>query len=146
MTTIAFKDGYISADSNTTVGNIFGGTTKKIKIIGDIIIACAGSSRQATQFYEWVEDGMIKKDRVKLDSMRALVYRQGKIWVMERDCILFRTKAPFFAIGSGSELASGAMQFGATAEEAVKVACKLDNCSGGKVYTINCKTKEKSNE
>lgn len=39
----------------------------------------------------------------------------------------------FYAIGSGSNFAMGAMQFGATPYEAVKAACKLDNFTGYKV-------------
>ena len=43
----------------------------------------------------------------------------------------------FFAIGSGSSLALGAMSFGASAEEAVRVAIKHNVFCGGEVYSVS---------
>jgi len=46
----------------------------------------------------------------------------------------------FFASGSGQDLARGAMAYGATAKQAVEIACKYDLFSGGKIGTITFKT------
>jgi len=45
----------------------------------------------------------------------------------------------FEAIGTGDELAIGAMEFGATAIEAVRVAIKRDINSGGRVAVLRAK-------
>ncbi len=44
--------------------------------------------------------------------------------------------APFYAIGSGYELAMGAMAMGASAEEAVRVAIQYDIHSGGEITVL----------
>jgi ATP-dependent HslUV protease subunit HslV len=44
---------------------------------------------------------------------------------------------PPFAIGAGAEFAMGAMHAGATAEEAVGIACRLSTTSGGGIDTID---------
>jgi len=45
-------------------------------------------------------------------------------------------RAPFYALGSGYQVAMGAMEFGATAEEAVRAAIKWDTGSGGDVTVL----------
>lgn len=45
-------------------------------------------------------------------------------------------RAPFYADGSGWEIALGAMAAGATAEEAVHIASRYDTKTGGSVTTL----------
>lgn len=47
----------------------------------------------------------------------------------------YEVQAPY-AIGSGADIALGALDQGATAEEAVKIACKRNVLSGGAVTTV----------
>ena len=47
----------------------------------------------------------------------------------------------YVAIGSGGELATGAMAMGATPYEAVEIACKLNKDCGGEIKNINIKSK-----
>lgn len=56
-----------------------------------------------------------------------------KIFTFNHPLRLMPVNSGFYAIGSGSNYAMGAMAFGATPYEAVKAACKLDNFSGYKV-------------
>lgn len=73
-------------------------------------------------------------------------YRSAEFLVLTYDQKLFTFADPrkwvpvgdrFYAIGSGSHFAMGAMGFGATPEEAVRVATKLDRGSGFGVSKID---------
>ena len=46
------------------------------------------------------------------------------------------TRLRFYAIGSGCEFATGAMEMGATAEEAVQVAIKHSTSCGGPINVL----------
>lgn len=48
----------------------------------------------------------------------------------------WRVDRPYYALGSGSAVALGAMQCGATAEQAVEAAIALDIYSGGPVRVL----------
>jgi hypothetical protein len=49
--------------------------------------------------------------------------------------------AEFFAIGSGEQYAQGALEMGATAVEAVRVACKCDNFTDFPIHEISHRRK-----
>jgi hypothetical protein len=59
--------------------------------------------------------------------------RQVTFWESETVEVLM---APFFANGSGNLLALGAMEAGATAEEAVRAAMVWDNSTGGAITVL----------
>jgi hypothetical protein len=58
---------------------------------------------------------------------KAFTY-EGATWVREAE--------PYVAIGSGAAYALAAMDFGASAVEAVKGACKRHTRSGGRVFVV----------
>ena len=43
---------------------------------------------------------------------------------------------PFWADGSGGDIAKGAMAAGATAREAVEIACRFETGWGGRIQTL----------
>lgn len=47
-----------------------------------------------------------------------------------------RYKAPFYVAGSGSNWAIAALEAGASAREAVRIACKFDENSGGQIRVL----------
>lgn len=47
-----------------------------------------------------------------------------------------RFNAPFYSIGSGRKYALGAMEAGATVEDAIRIACKLDTLSDLPLETL----------
>ena len=65
------------------------------------------------------------------------VYTTGDV-VMYFDSVYpNKVVADFYAIGSGNELALGAMAAGADARRAVEIAIMLDTSSGGEIHTMN---------
>ena len=160
MTTIAYKDGILAAD---TQGD-WGGTrmrTGKIYRLPKFALAGAGIQERVLDLCDdlrgWVDwsqfnihkladfrwarfkgDGAPDHDR---DPAILAVNEYGTVYKLCRD--RFRevrlTAGPFIALGSGADYALGAMAAGATATEAVQVAISLDVYSGGEIETLNVK-------
>ena len=62
-----------------------------------------------------------------------MVELDGRAFIMGGDMTVFPIN-DFFAVGSGSEFALGAMEFGASAREAVAIAAKYDIFTGGVIH------------
>jgi len=56
---------------------------------------------------------------------------------------LYKVESTFTAVGSGAELALGAMEFGATSRQAVLIACRRDINSRPPVHTLSLPKKGK---
>lgn len=143
MTTIAFKDGILAADSLITEGNERVGFITKIgRLECGVLYGAAGRLSTAQKFMAWVETGM---DGDPPDFTDKDGDQNGKGFVIiDSEIIEFGAhgavdKIPLvtsYSIGSGAAYARGAMEAGLSAEEAVKVACEIDVFSGGPVQTL----------
>lgn len=145
MTVVVVKDGVIATDSRVTVESEAGGIRmfhceKLYKIPGVAAIAVAGESFSALRFVEWFRTRAAKGGKKKRDTdlimgeadFSALVlHKTGKLeefdkWLIPEEILLGEGKNQFYAIGCGAKAALGALHMGANAEEAVRVACKID--------------------
>jgi len=155
MTTIAYKNGIIAADTGVFVGNTFIGELNKIFKVeftyGVILGGVAGDCDKSVKFIEWshhLEDEFIQdtlspissklRDCEKLNQYGKndepfeafIVVRhtagKEKIFTYEAPGIAVEIITPFYANGSGRNLALGAMEVGASAKEAVMVASRYD--------------------
>lgn len=138
MTTVAYRNGVMAADSQAT--SSFKQKCQKIHKIGDSYFGICGRVSSAYLFLEWIRQD--RRDWVESernppsplsddDDFSALeLCEEG---AFEWDGKLTRTPVliEFFAIGSGADFAMGAMAMGADAVEAVKVARTLDPNTGG---------------
>lgn len=133
MTTYAYKNGVLVADTAVTMGGQYLGTTLKIVKKGPFLAAASGSASLARNFIDWVARGM-KGD---VPDMLVTASKEdwtawGQIFCPDGLVVSFEPngvntyRSPFTADGSGGMIAMGAMAHGATAEEAVRIACKLD--------------------
>ncbi len=143
MTTIAYRDGVLAADTRATSGDVIvGSSALKIAKRGRVMAAASGTSAYARRFMDWFRSGM-KGDPppsidpndhdtfcwgllVTGDDRRVLLQQPG--WIVER--------GPYFAMGSGRDFALGAMAHGASAEEAVRAAIAHDVYSGGDITVL----------
>lgn len=142
MTTIAYRDGVLAADTQITADNsIVSGRCTKIGNSGEWFYAVSGRPSDLGIFERWLS-AMHDEARERLkpsDEMVAIVVVRGddglttKIFDGEN---LYDIKAPFIAKGSGYHLAMGAMAMGATAEEAVRIACQYDIYSSEPIETV----------
>jgi hypothetical protein len=143
MTTIAFKDGILAADSRAMCNHwVAHDSAMKIfeethPVHGRMLFAIAGDYVEGRHAVQAI---FAKKKYVPQHSETGFtvlgVTPQGQLrqWVVgethtDGEAVL----APFYAIGSGRVPAMAAMHAGATAIEAVEIAKKLDPSTGGEV-------------
>tara|TARA_S200002703_G_scaffold66963_1_gene58119 strand:- start:24 stop:479 length:456 start_codon:yes stop_codon:yes gene_type:complete len=146
MTTIAYRDGIVAADSQETFGDGRIGFCKKLYKVKDTVIATAGDSYTGLMFVDWFERGARMEDAPDLSMVTAdedfecLVLEDTEtIYTINRFFQKYYIEMPdnYYAIGWGANYALVAMDVGdLTAKEAVKVAAKYDAYTGGKITTM----------
>jgi len=148
MTTIAYKDGVVAADSRETWDSEAGGASyhkcaklfrKKLKN-RDVVIATAGATYSGMVFVDWYGSDTPAPDHLTMieDSDKdfdALILDSGKLYQVNHMCRPVEIVDGFIAIGSGRKSALAAMHCGKSAEEAVRIACLIDPYSAPPVYT-----------
>lgn len=140
MTTIVFKDGFFAADSLVTSDGMVDGYTEKIKKSGNLFFGMAGNIDLYEEFEKFLKGEVFDKEAFKGEnaSIGAIVVNKetrSVIYYSKRlvpEPVIFG----FHAIGSGNEIARGAMLMGASAKKAVEMALKLDINSGGKIQVV----------
>jgi ATP-dependent HslUV protease subunit HslV len=145
MTTIAYRDGILAADSRATFQSEEGGARcvrcrkiyrKKTKAGIEVLIGTAGESSSGLLFVDWY--GSDRKPPIKfLDGdadFLCLVVTPSGVLEYDKWCRGEEVEEEFAAIGSGAKAALGALYAGASAEEAVRIACKIDPYSSEPIY------------
>lgn len=138
MTTIAYKDGWLVSDSRETSGErVDTDRCKKIYRLPDgSLYAGSGESAIIMHLYqELLKAARVKKKvlpNIQLKGINAIVVANKKNVNYYEKGIWTSLDYPF-AIGTGSHYALAAMDNGASAEEAVRIACKRDIYSGGRL-------------
>ena len=135
MSVVAWDGKTLAADRQGTLGD---GSkcrlTKLWKVGEDVFCAVTGPHEQALLLLKWFKDGenpaTFPHTQGEEDWARLIVLEHGKVFEIERHPIRQEVEDRFEAWGAGRELAIGAMAMGATAEEAVMVACE-HNCYCG---------------
>ena len=140
MTVIAYKDGIMAADKRAVNVGLNRTVTKIKKIHGNLVGVC-GDADKIAMLFDWLERGGDPKDYPefqKTDYSGLLVITPFKdIWKFESQPLPIVIEDSFFAMGSGRDYAITAMHMGATAIEAVKVACEFDVSCGNGVDVIS---------
>lgn len=153
MTTIAFRDGVIAADSRATVHTESGGdrffTTEKLfrRIVGkgkqrrEVIIATAGESAPSLVFVDWYGSGKPIPDQIlHLDSdFTCLVVEKDGLYEVDKFCRPEKIIEKFYAVGSGTKAALAAMHCGKSALEAVRIAALIDPGTAAPFYSMRLK-------
>lgn len=142
MTTIVYRDGVMAADTLVTdAGSVRRGTARKIfRTANGALVGVAGASGLTSRFVQWIENGEPEAALPRMpdgQQMSALVaYSDGSVAVFNETLLRQKVVAPFEAVGSGNEIALGALAMGARAEEAVLVACQFDVWSAEPVDSL----------
>ena len=131
MTTIAYCGKYLASDTQAQSSYIRVGETQKIfKKNGKIYAGCGN--------YSSIKSFVEKKTELGEDDVVFEIDpNTGKC--IEHCKAGWYLSIPPVSIGSGCEIAMGAMMAGADAKKAVSIAIKLDTCSGGKVKSVKVK-------
>lgn len=139
MTTIAFDGKTLAADTQATGQYLLQRPARKVRSHGAVAWAVAGYEANIETFSDWIKNGRPeqKPQLAGADDFCALVIEEGHC-VSYQTGGLVRLKAGTpAAIGSGAEIAMGAMMAGADARQAVRIAIKLDPYTGGRVDAID---------
>ena len=136
MTTIACRDGVMAADSQFTHGGL---STRGQKLfrVGDAIIGFCGHVHAAMVFVDWYENREARKPDMGNENEWEALVLHGQ--TLEHWTASLRPVAcldPYYAIGSGSHLAIGAMWAGADARQAIEAARRWDTNTGGRIVTL----------
>jgi ATP-dependent HslUV protease subunit HslV len=138
MTTIAYRNGCIAADSASFAGWSRNGTCRKIarNAAGDLAGVC-GSATYMGEFLRWFEgneDGPPPEARVDdgCTDCALIIRRDGRAMQFEKGGS-FSLSGDWFALGSGGPEARGAMHAGADAPRAVMAGIDLDAFSAGPI-------------
>lgn len=139
MTTIAYRDGVLAADTLNTSGTYRDGYVTKIVKKGRILAGASGCGIMTRRFLDWVRAGMPGDAPAMVngedkayghifmpDGTRLTLWPNG--WATDRQA--------FWADGSGWEFAKGAMAMGASAEQAIGIAVQHDTKSGGEIVVL----------
>ena len=158
MTTIAFRDKILAADSAETWSSEEGGTSLgsceklfRIRTGGkrkrEVVIGTAGGSYLGMVFVDWykrtggngaIDPPAILRDAHLEEDFDCLVWDSGKLLVSNHLCRLVEVQMPFgfFAVGSGRKVALGAMAAGANAYRAVQIAATFDPYTRAPIRTM----------
>jgi hypothetical protein len=152
MTTIAYRNGVLAADSRCTYEDPSAGTQvfKCEKLfrksipnaegqMEEVILATQGETFSGMLFVDWYGSGkeppelLIHGDA----EFTVLILKKDGLYEVDRWCRPIKVLEDFYAVGSGSKAAMGAMFMGADAAKAVDVACKIDPYSALPIVTMS---------
>ena len=141
MTTIAYRDGVLAADTQVSRCGNDSGRTVKVRRIGRLLVGACGTTSLTQRFIGWIAGGMKgPAPALRIDDSHACVVAvmpDGALVEWNGDHPPDIIRAPFAAWGSGADIALGAMAFGASAEEAVKAAASIDHATGGDITALS---------
>lgn len=147
MTTIAWDGRTLAADRCSWSNGVRRQTRKVFKITRhtdgkEILIAFAGVQAWAVAVLHWLKDGGEKprhKDfGVEPDLQCAIVIeRGGRISMMTNQLTYLPVRERKYAFGGGQECAWGALEAGANAKQAVRIAMKRTDYAGFGVDSVS---------
>ena len=155
MTTLAYKDKTLAADSQETFEECGKSLCQKLYYIsrgpnkGDWL-AISGGSFSSRVFLDWYINPRARrpelvdfKDSDDENAFRILVMKpSGALFLGSASCVLIPKEAQHFASGHGAAYAMGAMSCGWNAQDAVWVACKHDDATCPPVYYAQAGSKK----
>ena len=137
MTTIALDKTHIAWDSQIIVGSEKAAWDgDKVWLVGSTVYGFAGDFAMLDEIINWHAKGA-RVDRAPKEGEWDLLVANAKGIRFYSNEVKYATKivAPF-AFGSGAHFARGAMLAGASAYQAVQIACKCDVFSGGEIGVL----------
>ncbi len=140
MTSIVYRDGVLASDTliSDRGSNLAWAHTRKIvKSKSGWLAGAAGSMEEVAAFLDWVKREEWKEDFPKAcKSLEGiLIDPNGKISYLEGRVNRIKITDPYVSVGSGTNVALGALYMGATAIEAVNAAIYYCiDCGGDVIY------------
>jgi 20S proteasome alpha/beta subunit len=141
MTVIAWDGVTLAADRQSSIASTPFCVTKIFRVSKGnrtVLYGAAGNSCDAQEFHQWV---IGNRDEPKLTNLHILcIDENGHVFWTDECMNWCKFEDGIMAIGSGGKFALGAMKAGASAYEAVKIACELDIDCGLGIDTLTLET------
>jgi 20S proteasome alpha/beta subunit len=138
LTSIAWDENTIASDSRvcTTSETIINNHTIKIfNLKNGGVMGCAGGVAVGQAFRKWF-DGEADMPDITENYNVIYIDNKYKCWLYDGTSKVAIKVEKRGAIGTGSKFAYAILDYGGTAEEAVRIAIKRDIWSGGKIKII----------
>ena len=132
MTTIVANLQGMASDTRVTGGPMF--NTTKVRRIGDSLYGGAGHLSQILKMFLWFENPDQVPSWKEAPDFTILQVCPRGIFVWESEMIAIQIDTPFYAIGSGSEYAMGALACGSGLDKAIEIASMFDPGTSGSVH------------
>jgi hypothetical protein len=142
MTVICWDGASVAADSLECYGSCRAAKpVQKLRERGGYIFACTGTGAMFEPLIEWYLQGF-KKDMIPPSGdshkdTKLLVFKDGKAWVISPDLPHHAELHAPDAWGIAADMAIGAMEAGASAQQAVEICIKREVYVGGPVQVID---------
>lgn len=134
MTTVAFRDGVLAADSQATDDTVKFGIRKVVRLRkGDVAGGCGPLPALALAL-QWLAAGRVN-DPPPIDDNEILFTDGGELYIASGGWPGILVKG-FVAVGSGAQGAMVAMHLGLTAEDAVAAVSHVDPGTGGPIDVL----------
>jgi ATP-dependent protease HslVU (ClpYQ) peptidase subunit len=136
VTTIAFAEGVMAADSQATVGDCISRVVKLYRLPCGGVVGGCGVFAELMRGVEYMLGGCQGKAPKLRETWLLVATAEGVYTVMDKEWTRQPCLGPV-AVGSGMQAAQAAMvHFGVSAEEAVLAAASVDPSTSGPVQTM----------
>ena len=138
MTTVVWDGESIASDSRATAGGtVLAGKCQKIFRNKGAVYAVCGEVATAIAMKDWLIAGADPDDypMFNADEYTVLMIKDRVGYVYAGERFPFEVSPPF-AMGTGKEIALGALLAGADIQQAVEIACQLDPESAAPVKVL----------
>lgn len=155
MTTVAFRAGIMACDSCFSLGNSIDTLSTKIARLKSGALLGQAGANDARPIFQMLQSAKTVSQLPSLEALMALRFEflgllilpAGRIFKLQTsaklpqdneddDLGLWEIERDFTAIGTGTDFAVGAMEAGASARQAVRIACRNDLSSRLPVHTL----------
>lgn len=138
MTTIAYRDGVLAADTLELASgcSVIGYGRKIWRLEDGTLVASIGEAPMGDAVKHWLEHGQ-EGEAPTMAGEAMVIFPDGHMEAFsgENRQRNYPT-APFYAWGSGADVALGAMHMGATAVQAVEAAIRWNVHTGGEITVL----------
>jgi ATP-dependent protease HslVU (ClpYQ) peptidase subunit len=152
-TTIAYRDGILACDSQWTSAEVVLSSACKIERLPSGVLYGASGYTDDRELKLLIAKVRREEDlplasvleKISIECQALLILPCGRVLrIMTGDnAELCPIEAPFAAVGSGQHIAIGAMAHGASAVEAVNIACDYDIYTRRPVHSLTLKKGKK---
>ena len=139
MTTIAYRDGILAADSRETDDKGYVLTDSSLKLYrvdvpnhGECLLGGAGDSESI----ERLRRALIAGEDIELEDTEALLILPDGAYFLYEGHIWTEGLLPYYALGTGGGYATAAFRAGADAIRACEIGAAMDPLSGGEISVL----------